>query len=171
MTEFASISQEEFVADIRLLAASIEGAAWQPDFLVGIGRGGLVPGVYLSHATGVGLLSVDYSAQVFGFSDELLHKLAAKTAAGKRLLLVDDINDSGTTIAYVRTAIAAAGGVADELRVAVVIDNIRSSASADYRARTIDRAVDKRWFIFPWESMAPRVTLERDAQIVPERLA
>lgn len=166
----APISHDQFVAHVRALAAAIAAEDWRPDYLVGVGRGGLVPAAYLSHATGIALLSVDHSSNEPGFALELLHKLADKTIAGRRLLIVDDINDSGSTIAALRHAIAAAGGVAEHVRVAVLIDNVRSAAKADYRAWTIDRAEDKSWFVFPWEAMAPRETVLADAADVPERL-
>jgi hypoxanthine phosphoribosyltransferase len=91
--------------------------------------------------------------------------------AGLAILIVDDINDSGTTIAFLRDAIATYGGIADRLRVAVLINNLRSRASADYWAEEIDRAEDKRWFVFPWEAVAPQATLVSEANEVPERLA
>ncbi len=165
------IPYEQFVADVQAIAAAIEASDWQPDHIVGIGRGGLVPGAYLSHRTGISLLSVDHSSGVPGFTDELLAKLAAQTREGIRILLIDDINDSGKTIATLRGAILAHGGAAENLRVAVLINNSRSPAAVDYRARTIDRATDKSWFVFPWEAMAPETTLVEEALEVPERLA
>jgi hypoxanthine phosphoribosyltransferase len=165
------IPYEQFVADVQAIAAAIEASEWQPDHIVGIGRGGLVPGAYLSHRTGISLLSVDHSSGVPGFADELLAKLAAQTRSGIRILLIDDINDSGKTIAALRGAILDHGGAADFLRVAVLIDNSRSQAEVDYRARTIDRATDKSWFVFPWEAMAPETRLVEEAREVPERLA
>lgn len=165
------ISHDQFVEDVRAIAAKLANDQWQPDFLIGVGRGGLVPGAYLSHASGMTLLSVDYSSQVFAFADELLRQLATKSIDGKKLLIVDDINDSGTTIAQLRAALKSAGAVDSNIRVAVLLNNIRSSATADYWAREIDRAVDKSWFVFPWEAMAPTTTLIEDSAAVPERLA
>ena len=168
---FFHISHERFLDEIEALAAAIGADPWQPDYLVGIGRGGLVPAVYLSHRTGLPLLTVDHSTGDRGFGDELLEKLAAKICAGGRILIVDDINDSGATINYLRAAIAAKTDDPAGLRVAVLMDNVRSQATADYRGSTIDRAEDKRWYVFPWEAVAPEAALARDAQAVPERLA
>ena len=171
MPDFAPITHETFVADVLAIAATLADDDWKPHWLVGVGRGGLVPGAYLSQATGIQLLSVDVSSKHISFADELLVKLAAETRAGQRLLIVDDINDSGKTIGYLRRAISEAGGVADHVRVAVLINNIRSHAHVDYCSRTIDRATDKRWFVFPWEALAPETQLVDDAADVPERLA
>ena len=115
------------------------GGRWQPDFLVGIGRGGLVPAAYLSHRTGIQMLSVDHSSGEVGFGDELLDKLAAKIRAGSRILIVDDINDSGGTIQYLRAAIEAKSDDPAGLRVAVLVHNVRSKAKAEYRGSEIDR--------------------------------
>lgn len=169
--ELSPIGYGEFVSDVHALADALKADGWRPDHIVGIGRGGLVPGAYLSHRTGISLLSVDFSSGVPAFADELIQKLAAATQDGRHILLVDDINDSGRTILAVRSSLDRAGGVAGAVRVAVLIDNMRSAAQVDYRSRTIDRAEDKRWFVFPWEAMAERATLIEEAEEVPERLA
>ena len=165
------ISHDRFVEDVLAVAAQIEADGWRPDFLVGIGRGGLVPAAYLSHRVGIPMLSVDISSGVPGFADELVVKLAAKLRSGKKILIVDDINDSGSTLASLREGLEAAGGSAQSVRVAVLINNSRSRARAEYSSTQIDRTLDKRWFVFPWEAMAQPEVLVEEAEAVPERLA
>ncbi|MBC2665256.1 phosphoribosyltransferase domain-containing protein [Novosphingobium flavum] len=164
------IAYEDFLGKVRGVTRMVADGAWKPDFIIGIGRGGLVPAVYISHELQVPMLSIDHSSKVPGFADELLGKVAAKSVAGTRLLFVDDINDSGGTIAYVRDLLARNGCVAENLRFAVLIDNTRSQARVDYAAEAIDRAEDKRWFVFPWEAVMTAETLVGEAQAVPERL-
>lgn len=171
MTVFADIPHDEFVAAVRALALQLADDAWKPDFIIGIGRGGLAPAVYLSHATGLPMLSVDYSSQVKDFADEPLIKLAKRSQAGERLLFLDDINDSGRTIAHLRGALQAAEARAGGIRFATLIDNVSSAEKVDYRARTIDRTTNKDWFVFPWEAVAPAQSLVEDAAAVPERIA
>ncbi|MFA5965423.1 MAG: phosphoribosyltransferase family protein [Sphingomonas sp.] len=172
MPVFAPISHDDFIADVMALAAQLATKAdWVPSFIIGIGRGGLAPAVYLSHATGLPMLSVDYSSQVSDFADAPLARLAARTRAGERLLFLDDINDSGATIGKMRAILTAEGAVPDGVRFATLLDNIRSSQRVDYAARNIDRSITKDWFIFPWESVAPATALEEDAAAVPERIA
>ena len=165
------IPYEQFLADVETVALQLEADTWKPDFLVGIGRGGLVPAAYLSHRLDIAMLSVDHSSGEPGFGEELLVKLAAKIMDGRRILVVDDINDSGTTIDCIRTAIAAKGGDEDQLRVAVLINNRSSRAQVEYEATRIDRQVDKRWFVFPWEALGRPEDLIVAALSVPERLA
>jgi len=171
MPTLTPIEQAEFLTAIHYLANRVREDAWAPSFIIGIGRGGLAPAVFLSHATGLPMLSVDYSSNVPDFSAELLVKLAKRSAEGERLLFVDDINDSGTTIAHLREALAEAGGDAGNIRFAVLIDNIVSAQRVDYRFRTIDRSRNKDWFVFPWEAVAPVETVIEDSAVVPERLA
>lgn len=169
--EFHYISHDQFLDELEALASALEADIWKPDVLVGVGRGGLVPAAYLSHRTGMPMLSVDHSSGEHGFADALLEKLAEKIRAGRRILIVDDINDSGGTITYLRSAIEALIDDPDALRVAVLVHNVRSKARAEYHGSVIDRATDKRWFVFPWEAVAPRATLMAEAREVPERLA
>lgn len=171
MTVFTDIPHDEFVAAVHALAALLADDDWKPDFIIGIGRGGLAPAVYLSHATGMPMLSVDYSSQVKDFADEPLAKLARRTQTGERLLFLDDINDSGRTIGHLRDVLSAAGAAPGTIRFATLIDNVSSAQKVDYRARTIDRTVNKDWFVFPWEAVAPAQSLVEDAAAVPERIA
>ncbi|OYY90296.1 MAG: phosphoribosyltransferase [Sphingomonas sp. 28-66-16] len=171
MPVFTPVVQPDFVAAVQALAEQLRSGDWVPSYLIGIGRGGLVPAVFLSHASGLPMLSVDYSSQVEEFAGAALAKLAARTRDGDRLLFVDDINDTGGTIGRLRTILAEHGAVAGSIRFATLIDNSRSSQTVDYRARTIDRAVTKDWFVFPWEAVAPQTALDDDAAAVPERTA
>jgi hypoxanthine phosphoribosyltransferase len=168
---FHHITYERFLADIEVLARALEADAWKPDYIVGIGRGGLVPGCFLSHRTGIALLSVDHSSKVYDFAEALLARLAEHSARGERYLFVDDINDTGKTIAHMRAAIRDGGGNPDNVRIAVLVDNAVSAANVDYSAWQIDRTVDKDWFVFPWESVAPAEVLDGEAREDPDRLS
>ena len=171
MPVFTPIAHAAFVDDVTALATAIRAdAAWAPTYIVGIGRGGLVPAVYLSHATGLPMLSCDWSSQVTDFAGDVVVRLAGHTQRGERLLFVDDINDSGLTIGALRTALTAAGAVPGSVRVATLIDNRVSAQRVDYHARAIDRTVTKDWYVFPWEAVAPDAALHKDAAAVPERI-
>ena len=171
MPLFTPIGHDEFVAQVHVLAAELARSDWTPSFIIGIGRGGLAPAVYLSHATGLPMLSVDHSSNVEDFSDAPLIRLAARTRDGERLLFVDDINDTGATIGKLRAALATAGAARDHVRFATLLDNKRSSETVEYRAEVIDRQTRKDWFVFPWEAVAPQASLDADAAEVPERIA
>lgn len=168
LTPFA---HDEFLAAVAALAAALADDDWRTDLLVGVGRGGLSPAVFLSHATGLPMVSIDFSTPIPEFNAALIEALAARTRAGEHLLFVEDINDSGRTIAAIRAQMAAAGGIAGNARFAVLIDNAVSCERVDYRFREIDRTVTKDWFVFPWEAVAPRAAILEDAAEVPQRIA
>ena len=171
MPVFTPIPHELFVSDVLALADAVRSDPdWQPDYLIGIGRGGLIPAVYLSHAITGPMLSVDYSARNEDLAAPALARLAERTREGARLLFIDDINDSGATIGRLRDGLAAANAVAANHRFATLLDNVTSSQRVDYAARTIDRSVTKDWFIFPWEAVAPGAAIEADAAELPERI-
>jgi uncharacterized protein len=167
---FTDFTHEEMVEGVHALAAAMEADHWRPTLLVGIGRGGLAPAVYLSHRLDLPLVSVDHSARIAPFGDALIAELAARCQTGDRLLFVEDINDSGGTIGEIRAALTRHGAIEENIRFAVLLDNIRSAQRIDYRFRSIDRHVDKDWFVFPWEAMMPREKLVEEALEVPERL-
>ena len=165
---FTPISHDHLVEGVETLAQAI--ADWSPTLLVGVGRGGLVPAVYLSHRTGLPMVSIDHSAGLPDFATGLMPALAARTRSGERLLFVEDINDSGKTIAALRHALSNASANLAQVRFAVLIDNVRSREKVDYSARTIDRHVTKDWFVFPWEALAPHDAVAAEAQADPDRL-
>lgn len=172
MPVFTPVTHDAFVAQIRTLAGRLAAdGAWTPAHLIGIGRGGLIPAVYLSHATGLPMLAVDYSSQSEELATDAIQRLAARTRAGQPLLFIDDINDSGRTIGHLRDMLARAGAAAGSIRFATLIDNIRSAQRVDYAAQAIDRHVVKDWFVFPWEAMAPGSAIEADAAEIPDRIA
>src|SRR3546814_19008071 len=81
-----------------------------------------------------------------------------------------DINDSGSTVTYIREMLAKQGAVAENVRFAVLINNICSRAREDYWSREIDRNMHKDWFVFPWEELGTRDARIHDAHAVPERV-
>jgi len=168
--QYEAMSYDDFLGHVENIAGQVEAGDWRPDFIVGIGRGGLVPGTYLSHRLDIPLLSIDHSSKVHAFSDALLVHLAACSKLGERYLFVDDINDSGKTLARFRALLAENGAVLENIRWAVLVSNIASRASVNYAAREIDRRVDKFWFIFPWGALARSAAREKDAREDPSRL-
>jgi hypoxanthine phosphoribosyltransferase len=169
--ELCYLPYERFLTDVKALAQQVRQGDWQPDFIIGIGRGGLVPAVYISHQLDLPMLSIDHSSKVPGFADELLGKVAEKSVSGVKLLFVDDINDSGGTIAYIRRLLEESGCQGDNLRFAVVMSNRRSRVEVDYSAQLIDRDEDKSWYVFPWEAVGERATIVTEALSIPARLA
>ena len=166
---FNHFTHDALVDGVHAIAEA--AAEWAPSLLVGVGRGGLAPAVYLSHRMSLPMVSIDHSTRIAQFGEELVAVLAQRTRDGDRLLFVEDINDSGRTIGELRALLAGQDARADNIRFAVLLDNVLSGQRVEYAYRPIDRSVTKDWFVFPWEAVAPRAALEEDAAEVPERIA
>ena len=98
------------------------------EFVAGIPRGGLIPAVMMSHAFGIKYIS--YSS--------------AKMLPGdlrKKTLVVDDISDTGVTIAE-----------ADKLKfiTATLCLRIGTKTVPYFSGEHIN---DDRWLVFPWEKL------------------
>jgi len=110
----------------RLSVRILENRKEDFDFLYGIPRGGLVPAVYLSHALDIPLWT--------GFEKQY----------PKRLLVVDDIADTGKTLLDMRL-----NTPSDMLvRMATVFYKRRSVVEPDFYEEVTDK-----WIVFPWEDV------------------
>ncbi|MGD8485721.1 MAG: phosphoribosyltransferase family protein [Chloroflexota bacterium] len=90
-------------------------AAPQPDVVLAISRGGLVPAGMLGYRLGwrdmlLAAVVVYDDEQGFRGEAEFLQFPADDQLRGKRVLIIDEVWDSGTTIAAVSERIRAAGG-------------------------------------------------------------
>jgi len=133
----------------RTLASKIAESGYRPDIIVAIGRGGWVPGRLLS----------DFLGQMDLTSFKIEHYQAARQLKrarvrypltadlrGRRVLLVDDVADSGETFAVALKHMDSRGAPA-ELRTAVLHYKTVSPYVPDYYAQKI---VKWRCIIYPW---------------------
>ena len=67
---------------------------------------------------------------------------------GKKILLIDDIIDSGRTI---KELLEDWGCDRSKIGIAVLIHNIRQETVPDFYGRQIDRDINKDWVHFCWE--------------------
>jgi len=159
--------------DIEHMVVSINNLmyadGWRPDYLVGLTRGGLVPAVIMSNMTGIPMHALDVrfrdtDPSNYGPESNLW---MAEDAYGydmdqpKNILIVDDINDSGKTLSWIRDDWRG-GCMPDDphwntvfgnnVRTACLMDNAQSNfGDVDYTALEIDKEEDPVWIVFPWE--------------------
>ncbi|HET9075940.1 MAG TPA: phosphoribosyltransferase [Acidimicrobiales bacterium] len=137
----------------RLLARSVAASGFQPDLVLAIARGGLPIGGALAYALGVkncAAINVEFYTGV-GQRMEVPVVLPPTPPlvdlAGLRVLLADDVADSGETLALVAQLVRP--HVA-ELRSAVLYKKPRSVVDPDYHW-----AHTERWISFPWSAEPP----------------
>jgi uncharacterized protein len=147
----------EFGEAARYLAVDIVASEFVPDFVIAIARGGLLLAGALAYALGVkdtGSLNVEFYTGVnerLPMPVILPPLLDQRSLRGKRILLVDDVADSGRTLALVVDLLAADGV---EVRSVVLYTKPGSMYQPDYTWRRT-----ARWIAFPWSALPP-VTLD-----------
>jgi len=144
---------DELGTGSRELAAEIHEGGWEPDLVLGISRGGLLVAGAIAYALGVkntATLSVEFYTGV----DErlelpmLLPPVPDLIDLGEaKVLIADDVADTGATLELVRDFCA---GRVGEVRIAVLYEKSRSSVASDYVWRRTDR-----WITFPWSALPP----------------
>ena len=157
------LTYELFGQGIRELAQQVADSDFEPDILLGIARGGLVPAGALAYALdckNLFTISVEFYTGVDARLDVpvmLPPFLDARDLDQAKVLVVDDVADTGKTLELVHQFCR--GHVA-EARTAVLYEKPQSIISADFVWRRTDR-----WINFPWSSEEPvvRRTGVRDA--------
>lgn len=150
-----TLSYEEFGLASRELAQTIAAAGFTPDAIIALARGGLPLAGVLGYALDVkmlGSLNVEYYTGTGGALDEpvaLPPTLDRQALAGRSILLVDDVADSGRSLALVRRLLQ---GGAGEVRTACLYSKPGTVEEPDYVWRHIDR-----WIDFPWSVDGPVV--------------
>ena len=121
------ISWDEFNENVEKLVSKIKDV----DYIVGIPRGGLILAVTLSHKLDIKHMTVDHL--------EKLEDLNFLNYDRKKILIVDDISDSGQTLKYYKKA----GYTTATL-------DVRSTTitKPNYYVNWIDNA---DWIVYPWE--------------------
>ncbi|SBS74463.1 phosphoribosyltransferase [uncultured Microbacterium sp.] len=143
----------------RELARAIVAEGFVPDVVVAIARGGLLPAGAIAYGLGVkscGALNVEFYTGIGTVLDapELLPPdLDLGYLPGKRVLLVDDVADSGRTLAL---AVKLLREVGADVRSVCIYTKPGSVALPDFSWRETDR-----WIDFPWSSRGS--VLEEDA--------
>lgn len=143
------VSWNRFHALARRLAHLIRVSGFRPDTIVAIGRGGYMPARILSDFLDVFDLTSfkieHYHATRKGREARVRYPINADLG-GRRVLLVDDVSDSGDTFAVALDHLAACGPPA-EVRSAVLHHKTVSPYVPDYYAQKV---LKWRWIIYPW---------------------
>ncbi len=133
---------------------------WKPDYIVGITRGGLVPANLLSQYTGIKMYTLNVSLRD-GDGGESNLWMAEDAFNNKKILIVDDINDTGTTVNWIKQDWPSGCFPdnekwnhvwGDNVRFAVLTHNQSSKfKDPDYSVWTVNKAEDDCWLVYPWE--------------------
>ncbi|MDT9592342.1 phosphoribosyltransferase [Nocardioides zeae] len=153
MSERETLTWQTYGTAVRELAQQVADADFVPDVVLGIARGGLIPAGSIAYALdckNLFTMNVEFYTGV-GTTLEVPTMLPPYLNASElddaRVLIVDDVADSGKTLEMVtdfcRDHVAQA-------RTAVIYEKPRTAIRADFVWKRTDL-----WINFPWSTQPP----------------
>ncbi len=148
-SNFQWISWSQIDEAVNKIANKIENTSYDPDVIVCIMRGGLIPGRLLADRLGVediGTLEVKlYIAPGQRSERPFLRQPLTLPIKDRKVLVVDDVSDSGLTLQFTMQALSLY--MPSDIKTAVLYIKPWTRFVPDYYAEQVDK-----WIIFPWET-------------------
>lgn len=151
-----NLSWKDIEDSIERLACKVKASDFLPDYIAGITRGGLIPLYFLAKKLGihnvltVSAIHFDKEGKREDFSITYLPQINLKD---KKVLLVDDIADSGVTLKGVSEAMLTKYKGIDLKTATIALDKTKSAFVPDYYV--IEEKGDQ--IVFPWDPWCPVV--------------
>lgn len=118
--------------------------SFQPDVVLALSKGGIIPGTYISQFIGRPLLVLNKN-----FMNEFLYNMLD---GFENILIVDEINNSGSSFTEVSQGLAYVNKRSSNkktFKYASLVENKATSFPAHYKSITLHG--DEVWVWFPWE--------------------
>ena len=147
------MSWDDLGTGARDLAHAVYADGYRPDMVLAIARGGLLVAAALGYALGVKntfAMNVEFYT---GIDERLEMPMILPPVpdlvdfAETRVLIADDVADTGATLALVKEFCE---GKVAEVRCAVLYEKPHSTVQCEYVWRRTDR-----WITFPWSAEDP----------------
>ncbi len=143
------LSWEEIEKNIDKLSDKIKASGFKPDYIIGIANGGLIPLYFLAKKLGINdVLIVSASSYDKDKRKDLKIKYIPETnLTGKKILLIDDIADTGLSLKGVVDAVINKYNVSELKTATLEVNKKRCKFYPDFYV-----AVEEgEWVVFPWE--------------------
>jgi len=147
------LTWQELGDGTRALAELVHASGYEPDIVLAIARGGLLVAGALGYALGVKNVFTVNVEFYTGEDERLALPMMLPPVpdpaelSERRVLICDDVADTGETLALVQRFCES--HVA-EARIAVLYEKSRSAVRSDYVWRRTDR-----WITFAWSALPP----------------
>lgn len=161
------ITNQEYNGLVANICRDIAIDGWKPDYIVGVGRGGSVAGILISHYFNINHFTLNISLSqtppLFDSNCWMADDAFGINGTQKKILLVDDINDKGSTLSWIVNDWKASCMPDDKkwenvwgesVRFATVIDNLSSKFQykINYTGKSINKEENNEWIVFPYEN-------------------
>lgn len=144
------LSWDQFHRDCELLADNVRECGRNYDKLMCVTRGGVFVGGLLGHILGLrNITTIALKLYEFDEQGQVVEQLSGPDLPlpGSRMLVVDDMLDSGRTLAF----IVDKWGEEYDIDIAVLYDKGGGTLRPTFTAREIP----DEWVCFPWEPPIP----------------
>lgn len=141
--------------DLNSIIQQMVVDGFKPDVIIGPGRGGFIPGVMLSHYFGAPFEGIRWQQRDGNIKDDKTLRHIMQKHMGDNILVIDDINDTGTTLKaifeIINTEIESPASRMDDVRCATLFSKTQSNfGGVDYIGRELTPENDP-WVVFPYE--------------------
>jgi len=154
-TGFEAPSWDYVYALLIELAEKIRGSGFKPDVILGVSRGGWIPARVLSDLLenpNLANIRVEFYSGIYETSKRpVITQPPSLSVKDKRVLIVDDIVDTGESIRLVYDELS---GEAKEVKTATLYHKPWSILRPDYYSKDTSM-----WVVFPWELYETTKTL------------
>jgi len=141
------------------ISERVKASGFEPDVIVAIGSGGFIPARIMRTflrkpilAVGIAYYDADDRPSEIPRKVQWIEE-AEKRLSGKRILLVDEVDDSRATLEYcVRELLRHAPA---EIAVAVLHDKLKPKRGAlppEVKLYFAGREIEDRWVCYPWDA-------------------
>ncbi|HEV2119987.1 MAG TPA: phosphoribosyltransferase [Candidatus Bathyarchaeia archaeon] len=141
------------------LAGRIKGSGYLPQVIVGVSRGGWPPARVMSDLLenpNLANMKVEFYKNIGVTSHRpKITQPVSSEVIGKRVLVVDDVADSGKSLRLAHQHLRRKG--AREIRVCTIYLKPKSIYKPDHYAR-----ITSKWVIFPWERLEAIKLIKRN---------
>ena len=150
--ERENLTWEVFGEASRYLSQQIVESGWFPDLIVGVARGGLIPAGAIGYAIGVkemGAINVEFYTDIGQTLPEpilLDPQLDTDSLQDKKVLVVDDVADSGKTLDLVVNLLEQ---TASEVKSAVIYTKPTTIFEPDFSWKKTDQWINFAWSVLP----------------------
>lgn len=151
-TKRASVGWPEIEEGCRALAQRVRQAGFEPDILAVIMRGGAIVGRLYQKYSGSEALLHTFGIRAYRAPGDMRKAVVyqypnkVEDFHGRKVLIIDDIADSGTTLELARTWAREAH--ASEVKTLTLHYKAKASETPDFWHTKVDNDV---WIDYPWE--------------------
>ena len=138
---------ESMMADITQTMAT---QMLRPHGVLGPSRGGLAIGTMMSHYFDIPFHGFEWQTRDGKRQNTAQLKHLLSKFKGKRIVIIDDINDTGTTLKGIND-IVTMEGMADNVKYIVLLEKLSSNFSTQICAKELDEVEENNWIVFPYE--------------------